>query len=159
MPTVKEVRGMSLRKEKATKLLQWLATKSHRDYSEISHLQQQGAVESLRQCSVGDIYLHNEAPFFAYGLMPQWHGRSVAWALFHKRVGRRLMLSAHRAARRFLDHMQADTMFRRVDATVQVDNHPACRWCQMLGFRREGCMKAYDVMGRDCYLYARVRHV
>jgi ribosomal protein S18 acetylase RimI-like enzyme len=86
------------------------------------------------------------------GLIPQWQGRAVAWALISNAAGPHF-LGVHRAVRRALQVHD----FRRVETGVVVDFEEGHRWAKMLGFEREGRMRAYTPDGRDCDLYARVR--
>lgn len=86
------------------------------------------------------------------GVIPQWPGRAVAWALIGKEAGPHF-IGIHRAVQRALD-MHA---FRRIETGVVCDFEEGHRWAKMLGFVREGRMRAYTPDGRDCDLYALVR--
>lgn len=85
------------------------------------------------------------------GFFPQWEGRCIVWALLSADCGRHL-LAIHRAVERaFTLHP-----FRRYETCVVGDFDPAHRWATMLGFQREGLMRAYLPDGTDAWLYARV---
>lgn len=86
------------------------------------------------------------------GLIPQWPGRAVAWALIGADAGR-CFVGLHRAVKRALDMHE----YRRVETGVASDFEAGHRWARMLGFTREGRMRAYTPDGRDCDLYALVR--
>lgn len=92
-----------------------------------------------------------DAVFACAGLIPQWQGRALAWALIAEEAGRH-MVGIHKAVRRALDMHP----FRRVETAVASDFMQGHRWAVMLGFEREGRMRAYTPDGQDCDLYARV---
>ena len=74
-----------------------------------------------------------------------------AWALMTSAAGRH-MTGITRASRRFF--RTADV--RRVETPIFIDTPLSIRWAEMLGFAREGLMKAW-APGRDAWLYALVR--
>lgn len=86
------------------------------------------------------------------GLIHQWPNRSIAWAILSRLAGRH-MLGLTREIGGFLRHHP----IRRVETGVSCDFPAAERWAEMLGFEREGMMRAYTPEGADCYLYARIR--
>jgi len=89
------------------------------------------------------------------GLLPQWEGRAIAWALLSRQAGR-YFLPVHRAVHGFL----AQSAFRRVEAFVDAEFSRGCRWLEMLGFDNEtpgAPMRKYTPDGKDCFLYARVK--
>jgi RimJ/RimL family protein N-acetyltransferase len=59
----------------------------------------------------------------------------------------------HKAVRRALLFHN----YRRVETAVASDFEQGHRWMSMLGFEREGRMRAFTPDGRDCDLYARVQ--
>ncbi len=81
-----------------------------------------------------------------------WPGRAVAWGLLSSGIGA-TMVPITRAVRRFLDTCPT----RRIEAEVAVDHEEGRRWVEMLGFEREGTMRAYWG-NADFHLYARVRN-
>ena len=86
------------------------------------------------------------------GLIHQWPGRALAWALLAGDAGQ-CMAGLHRGVLRFL----RDCGYRRIETAVDCAFPAGQRWASLLGFRAEGRMTAYDPDGRDAYLYARVR--
>lgn len=88
----------------------------------------------------------------ALGIIPQWQNRAIAWGLIGKKA-RRHLLAVHRAVDRFLVMSE----YRRIETSVATNFAEGHRWARMLGFEREGTMRAYTPDGFDCDLYARVR--
>jgi len=78
--------------------------------------------------------------------------RGHAWALLGK-ASPAGFVAIHRAVVGFLDRQP----LRRVETAVDSDFAAGHRWARMLGFSREGRMRAYGLDGRDADLYARVR--
>jgi hypothetical protein len=85
------------------------------------------------------------------GVMEKWKGTGVAWAVFDPDAGR-AMLEITRACMVFLGKQS----YKRIEAYVRSDYDLGHKWARMLGFEREGQMKAFDPAGRDCDMYARV---
>jgi hypothetical protein len=90
----------------------------------------------------------------AAGIIPQWEGRAIAWALIAHNAGPHFVRIT-REVRRFLDGCG----FARVEAAVDAFFPAAIRWAELLGFERETPepMRAYGLNRRPAYLYARVR--
>jgi RimJ/RimL family protein N-acetyltransferase len=86
------------------------------------------------------------------GITPQWENRAVAWGLIGKKA-RRHFVPLTKAIMRFLDLCE----YRRIETPVDVGFEQGDRWAEMLGFEREGTMRAFMPDGRDCHLYARVK--
>jgi len=85
------------------------------------------------------------------GVVNLWQGRGSAWALLAGDAGK-CMRQIHREVERFLDGCG----IRRVEAYVHPDFEPGHRWARMLGFEREGLMRAFQ-RGADMYMYSRIR--
>lgn len=85
------------------------------------------------------------------GICELWPDRGLAWALLAE-AQTATMLPIHRATAGML----AATPFRRVEAHVAVEHEAGARWMRLLGFEREGRMRAFW-QGQDYDLYARVR--
>jgi hypothetical protein len=85
------------------------------------------------------------------GVITQWHGNARAWAILSQDAGR-CMLSLTRQIARWLHFNNAG----RVDCAVDCEFDEAVRWVELLGFAREGRMRAYTPERRDCFLYAQV---
>ena len=87
------------------------------------------------------------------GIVPIWPGMGQAWAVFGKSAGRHML-----AITRHGEYLLNTVPFKRVQTTVRCDFAAGHRWMKALGFEMEAeRMKAYDLMGRDHALYARVR--
>ena len=108
--------------------------------------------ESLAQAGPCYAAMADGAVIACAGLIPQWPGRAVAWALVSSAAGPHF-LGVHRAVKRALDVHP----FRRIETGVVSDFDEGHRWAKMLGFVREGQMRAYTPDGRNCDLYALVR--
>jgi hypothetical protein len=65
----------------------------------------------------------------------------------------RFMVVITRGARHFLDSLD----FPRIETPIFTDTPLSIRWIELLGFLREGLMRAYTPDGRDACLYARIR--
>lgn len=85
------------------------------------------------------------------GILPQWHGRAIAWGLLGN-VGPHRFMFVHRAILRWLEHAP-----RRVETWIDVGHEAGERWAKSLGFVKEGLMEAFHPKGTDAWLYARIR--
>lgn len=86
------------------------------------------------------------------GLIVEWEGRAVAWALLHREIGPAGMLAATRGIKRMLDRMSMG----RIEAHVRWDFDAGWRWAALLGFTLEGRMRRFH-NGQDWALFARVK--
>lgn len=86
------------------------------------------------------------------GLIPIWPGREIAWTLLSD-CGPVQFVNVHRAVKALLDGRE----MRRIEMTVDAHHASAHRWARLLGFRKEGRMRAFTPDGRDADLYARVQ--
>lgn len=86
------------------------------------------------------------------GVVELWKGRASAWALLSWDAGQS-MRPLHREVQRFLDRCD----IRRVEAYVYPGFEPGHRWARMLGFEREGFMRAFHLDGSDMVMYARIQ--
>jgi hypothetical protein len=84
------------------------------------------------------------------GLCVPWEGRAVAWAILSQGVP---VLALTRAVQHVL---ALPSIPRRVECFVDVSFQQGIRWAEMLGFQREGLMRAFSPDGRDHILFARV---
>lgn len=86
------------------------------------------------------------------GLIEQWHGRAVAWALMASEAGPHL---------RGIYHAMKSGIevsgYRRIEAAVPVEFGPGHRWVKMLGFVPYHHAELYTPGGNACVLYERVR--
>lgn len=95
-----------------------------------------------------------DTPIACAGLMDIWPGRAMAWSYLAESAGPHL-IAVTRAVRTFLD-LKAP---RRTELYVDAGFEPGYRWAELLGFKREGYLEAFESDGRDQVLYARIRHV
>lgn len=89
------------------------------------------------------------------GILPQWPGRAIAWALLTRDLSARHFLQAHHKVLRVLHAAQRNGM-RRIETTVDAGFDAGHRWVRALGFLPEGLMRGYSPEGRDHALYARI---
>lgn len=93
------------------------------------------------------------------GVIPQWPGRAVAWAVIAEGVTVREMVFITKATVDFLESIQANPKYRRVETTVMSNWPQGARWAERLGFDYEGTLKAWGPNGGNFDMYGRVRHV
>lgn len=108
--------------------------------------------ESLRRAGPAFTALDGNRVIACAGVVRMWENRDSAWALLDQDCGRQF-IGIYRGMQRFLD--LHDT--RRVEASVDSRFEAGHRLMGMLGFKREGIMRAYLPDGRDCDLYARIK--
>lgn len=92
----------------------------------------------------------------AGGVLPQWQGRALAWLLAGRFARPRHLALAARVAIPWLERLQADPRFARIEASTRCDRIAHCRFLEHLGFGLEGIMRRYGPDGSDHALYARV---
>lgn len=85
------------------------------------------------------------------GLIPQWEHRAHAWGLIAKEAGPYFVQITKAVMRTMEMHP-----YRRIETAVLSHFSQGHRWAELLGFKREGTMRAYTPTGDDCDLYARV---
>ncbi len=111
----------------------------------------------LAEGSVGGALIGGGRVLAAAGLIPQVPGRALAWLMLSPAADRRARVLALRHVRGVMDRRQADPAFRRIEMFVRA----AEPWCgsfgRIMGFEREGLLRAWDELGRDYVLFARVR--
>lgn len=86
------------------------------------------------------------------GLVEQWEGRALAWALISGEAGP-YFTRITRAVRRALDVAH----FRRIEAQVDAEFGAGIRWAEMLGFTIESKMRKFTPEGRDAFMYVRIK--
>lgn len=91
--------------------------------------------------------------YAAAGVIPQWEGRAIAWAMIAHDAGPHF-LRITREVRRYLEACG----IRRIETSVDAAFPQAIRWARLLGFRCETPepMQGYGYQGRPAYLFARV---
>lgn len=98
--------------------------------------------------------MHDGRPIACVGPALYWENRALVWSFISTAVCQSNFLTIHRLAKAYL----AGLPFRRLEAAVDVDFDAGHRWARALGFQLEAaCMSAFQLDGRDCALYARVR--
>jgi len=113
--------------------------------------------ESLASNGLCRTMLKNGVPFVCAGINPRWQGNAEAWLVIDKNATRMDIGRAGRAVIGFLDEMQIEGRFRRIQTSVDVLDKRATRWAEYIGFTCEGIAKRYDAIGNDHYIYARIR--
>lgn len=87
------------------------------------------------------------------GVLVQWAGRGIAWALLARGLGARF-IPIHRAVKQFLH----ETPIQRIEATAELGFPEAHRWLLSLQFVREAeRLRSYTPDGSDHALYALVK--
>ncbi len=89
------------------------------------------------------------------GILPQWPGRAIAWALLTRNLSARHFLRAHHKVLSVLLSAQRSGA-QRIETTVDSGFDAGHRWVRALGFRPEGLMRCFSPEGRDHVLYARI---
>lgn len=92
-------------------------------------------------------------PVACAGIVEQWRGRGLAWALLAGDIGPHCFVRVTRAVRRALDL----SPLRRVEAHVDVRFNQGIRWARMLGFEAESVMRSFTPDGGDAFMYVRIR--
>ena len=93
-------------------------------------------------------------PVLCGGALELWPGRAMLWSFISGDLTPRDFIKAHHIAKQHIDLMP----FRRLEFYVEVDFGAGHRWARSLGFDLEApCMRGFQIDGRDCALYARVK--
>lgn len=87
----------------------------------------------------------------AAGMVTNWRGCMVAWALLMPDVDMRTMVKATKEVQRFLAGWTC-----RVETWVDASRPDHVMWAEKLGFEKEGLMRKFLPDGGDAWLYARV---
>jgi len=90
------------------------------------------------------------------GVIPIWYGRAAVWALLSSGSSGSGMIKIHRETTKFINGVQEDSAYRRLEMHVDSCFKAAHKWAIMLGFTPEGEMQCFDPTGRDCWLYSRI---
>jgi len=90
------------------------------------------------------------------GLVPVWNGRATCWTVLSNDVDRYALLWIHKNVSKFLDTLQTDRKFNRIEADVRNDYQQGHRWMRLLGFEKESVMAQYDPNGSECARYVRL---
>ena len=107
---------------------------------------------ALEQAGGAYTALIDGKPVACAGIVEQWKGRGLAWALLSLESGQHF-IRVTRAVRRALDL----SPLRRVEAHVDVNFAAAVRWAEMLGFKAESVMESFTPEGNAAFMYVRIR--
>ncbi len=97
--------------------------------------------------------LDGNKPIMCAGVAEMWTNRYAAWAWLSKDAGPKMV-----GLTRIVDDYLNTRPYKRIEAYVDARFDAGHRWIQMLGFEREGYMRAFSPLGKDCILYARIKH-
>jgi RimJ/RimL family protein N-acetyltransferase len=89
------------------------------------------------------------------GILEQWPGRAICWALLGREIRTRDFLRVHHQVEAVLRRVHREGT-RRVETSVDAAFDAGHRWVRALGFAPEGLMRCYSPDGRDHVLYARI---
>jgi hypothetical protein len=92
----------------------------------------------------------------AAGMILHWPGRAEAWMMVSPFAARRDLVRVVRRCARAIERAQADPVFRRIEMNVLASAPWRHSFAAALGFRLEGVARAWDPLGRDFCVYARV---
>ena len=84
-----------------------------------------------------------------------WFGVGELWVLVSPEAKRRAAPFA-RYTKGVIDSILQEHKLRRMQASIHVEDQPAIRFAEWLGFKNEGVMRKYGVEGDDYYRMARV---
>lgn len=87
------------------------------------------------------------------GIVEQWKGRGLCWALLAGDIGASRFVRVSRAVRRAVDVAQ----WRRLEMQVDAEHVAAMRWAELLGFEVESKLRSFLPDGRDAFMYVRIR--
>ena len=88
------------------------------------------------------------------GLLHQWPGRALAWAVVGRTEPRQWIAIARRMAAMIGSAERCG--MRRIEAAADAEFPQGCRLLEMLGFEIECRARAYSPAGRDHFLYAKI---
>jgi hypothetical protein len=140
-------------------LLEWALAEREAASPEACAYRQPGHVleQALRPPHRGEALLGRGRVLAAAGLTVHWAGRAECWMLVSPFATRADRVRAVRRCRRTLDEMQADPMFRRLEMAVLESAPWRDSFAVALGFIAEATVRAWDPLGRDHVLYARIQ--
>jgi hypothetical protein len=106
--------------------------------------------------SIGMALIGEGRVLAAGGLIPQWPGRAYAWLMLSPRAKWRHKTQALRQLRRTMAEMEQRPEWRRIEMFVRADAPWCDRFAEFVGMQFEGLARAWDPLGRDYKLFARV---
>lgn len=89
------------------------------------------------------------------GVVEQWAGRAICWALLGRDIRTGDFLRVHHKVTAVLGSVHREGT-RRIETSVDAAFDAGHRWVRALGFAPEGLMRCYSPDGRDHVLYARI---
>lgn len=99
--------------------------------------------------------IHDDRIVGCAGLVPEWEGRVIAWALFGVIPKPAWPAIIKKIQREFRETLASQGR-HRVEMTVPSNFGPGCRLARLLGFDIEGKMRCYGVDGADHFLFAKI---
>lgn len=108
---------------------------------------------ALEQVGGGYTAIDNGEVIACAGMVEQWPGRALAWAMLTDDLGPMRFVRVSRAIRRALDMAQ----WNRIEMQVDADHPQAIRWAELLGFEVESKMRRFLPDGRDAFMFVRIR--
>lgn len=110
--------------------------------------------EWLRQFPYAYTAWSGQRRIAACGMAQLWKGRAYLWCFISKQATGADWISLFRFMQRF---WKVEELYFRVETTVREDFEQGHRLMKMLGFEKEGAMKAYWLDGSNHDLYARIK--
>ncbi len=105
---------------------------------------------------IGEAMLEGGHLLGAGGITQHWIGRAEAWLMMSPDANRRQRLAALRRCQTKIATLQRDPGFRRIEMYVLADAPWGERFSSLMGFSQEGVARAWDPLGRDHHLFARI---
>ena len=87
------------------------------------------------------------------GVIEWWPGRGEGWMVLNEDHTQGELVGLARIMRRFFK----DCPFKRIEAVVAADFHPAQNWVRFLGFESEGRLRRYTIEGDDAIMFSKIR--
>lgn len=115
-----------------------------------------GIAQLTRPPNRGEALIGRGRVLAAAGLILRWPGRAEAWMLVSPFATKADRVRAVRRCRAAIDAAQGDARFRRVEMTVLAEAPWRQSFAGYLGFTAEGLVRAWDPLGRDHVMYARI---
>lgn len=120
--------------------------------NELAHIRQLSGPWLDACCRRGWAVWRGSECIFIGGFMEQWPGLASGWAVLAA-LSTKELLYLTRSIGRHVERLS----YRRLEMTVVASFAAGHRWARLLGFQVEGYMRAYDPLGRDHVLYARIK--
>lgn len=87
------------------------------------------------------------------GCVEVWENRGHLWFVVDQELATKNSIAIHNAVLRYISVLP----FNRVEAVVEAKFKKANRWMELLKFKREGLLEAYDISGADMIMYAKIK--